>query len=351
MLTQRLMLFGAGTSLAALLVMPLFSPRPATHAQQMETSSLDVCPPGWYRFNCTGVRLCVSPAINNFYGANTRDAAAMAIYGAAPEHDGKGACIEDSLSVPEAYTHATQQQLSFYAGYYDIVETPMFMKVVKIDSGDFSSERNFHQALERFTASFKDTEAHDSDAFRAGEEARQAVVNAVLTDGQIPSPKAAPNRSSTSDICPAGWARFGCQFARLCIAPDVASKYATWSGGTLEKSGQFYFAKCKADDKTVPAENTHSSPYEVGFAAGFRLFDTPKYFKVVKLDSSGVSENNEDWHQRGINAALERLGLSLLPPSAVMEYARGWREGHAEFQGFLNKVKKAGESEGTQKPN
>jgi hypothetical protein len=261
--------------------------------------------------------------------------------------DHYSACGEDYLPVTQAYTHATQRQLSFYAGYYPVIQTVMFAKVEKIDDADFSSEESFDRAIDRFNASFKDVEAHDQDAFREGQRAREAVVDADAAAAQVPLPKASHADASARDVCPTGWRRYSCQFARLCLSPDLLDK--SQEPDSLETRSEFVFAKCKADDRTASEVSTHASSYMVGYAAGFRLFDTRKYFKVVKVDSSYVQPDNVNWHARGLGAALERAGLSLLPPSAIQEYAHGWHDGNEEFQKFMAKVKQgAKESEGTQ---
>ena len=319
------------------LVMPNIRQDASLRAQ--EASESDVCPAHWYKFNCTGIRLCVSPEMDRFRGVGHENLT-DSIYGAAPEHDNRGACIEDFFSVPPAYTHASEKQLSFYAGYYDVVEAPMFMKVVKFDDADFSSEDSWSRALQRFKASFNDVEAHDQTAFREGQERRNEVLDTRAADAQLPLPTLPNSGESVREVCPSGSARFTCQFARLCISADVASRFAN----TLEKSGEFYFAKCKADTVAVPEASTHATPYMVGYAAGFRLLG-PKYFKLVKVDSSYVKDDGQ-WWTTGINPALERANLSLLPPSAIQEYAKGWHDGNVEFQNFLNKAKqKAAESE------
>jgi|GEM_PF-4560873 len=337
---------GKGLSIVVCLVMSTFF---QASSQQRRTLVGDACPAGWYTFNCTGIRLCVSQGMDHVPYEDTHENAANAIYGAAPIHDDRGSCIEDYLPVPEAYTHASQKQLSFYEGYYDVIDTPMFTKVVKIDDADFTSQDSFRKALERFTASFKDVEAHDPDSFRAGQAARKEVIDADAAAAQIPLPKTPPTAAAGKDVCPTGWARYSCQFARLCLSPDLLEK--SQEPNALETRGEFVFAKCKADDRTAPDASTHASPYMVGYAAGFRLFDAPKYFKVVKVDSSYVHAN-DNWNAPGLGGALERAGLSLLPPSAVQEYARGWHDGNAVFQSFVAKEKlNAKKSEGAEEPH
>lgn len=337
-------LFGSGLSIVVLFVLPMFF---QARAQQSQTVAGDACPTSWYTFNCTGVRLCVSPEMDHDHFRNYGHENVSGQIAAAADDNPGVSCIEDYLPVYEAYTHATQQQLSFYAGYYPVIQTPMFMKVERIDFADLSSDDSYGTVLQRFTASFSDVVGHDQDSFRKGQEARKQMMDADAAASQVPLPKTTQAATSARDVCPTGWARYSCQFARLCLSPDLLEK--SQEPNSLETRGEFVFAKCKADDRTVPEASTHATPYMVGYAAGFRLFDTRKYFKVVKVDSSYVQSDNKNWHARGLDAALERAGLSLLPPSAIQEYAHGWHDGNEEFQKFVATVKhRAKESEGAQ---
>ena len=302
-----------------LLTWPLI---PHLSAQQKQFQTKDVCPASWYKFDCLGVRLCVSPAMDHFEDEGHGNVAAY-IYGAAPEEirDGVhyGVCIEDYRDVPEEYTHATLQQLSFYVGYYDVVRTPMYAKVERIDDADFSSEESFSRALKRFKDSFNDVESYDQELLHEGQQARKEVLDADAAAAQIPIPHRPNVSSSGRDVCPTDWARYSCQFARLCLSPDLLEKSQQEGEpkGTLERSAEFVFAKCTTDGRTVPLAATHATPYVVGYGAGFRLFDSRKYSKVVSVDSSYIRDDPHNIYANGINAALERAGLSLLPPSAA----------------------------------
>jgi hypothetical protein len=137
-------------------------------------------------------------------------------------------------------------------------------------------------------------------------------------------------KAGAADVCPAAWSRFSCKFVRLCVSPSVKSKY------DLKTSKEFGYADCKADNRTVPENDTycspqrdtHCSPHDVGLAAGMLILG-PRYLKAVKLDSSDIFDGD-------IEEAIQRLVLVPVPTSGLMEYDRGYEEGQAQFKKYVS---------------
>jgi hypothetical protein len=157
------------------------------------------------------------------------------------------------------------------------------------------------------------------DRFNEGRAKYQAHEEVSLDSYNIKPPS---SRTPVTDVCPEQWSRFSCQFVRLCVSPTVAAKY------DLVSSEEFKYARCKADNRSVPEGDTHFSPHDVGEGA---LLVDRVYFKAVKLDSSDIFEGD-------IEEAIERLVLVPIPSSALIEYDRGYEVGLPRFKRSVAKT-------------
>jgi hypothetical protein len=300
-MAQRRMLIAlyCGLSVAAALAMLLATEIKSQEAQQSATPLKDVCPDGWDRYSCQGVRLCVSPDV-------------------ASRYDNRLGCTgPEKAIVPAQWSHATPEEvgyadMSFSAGGYNYVSSVMRFDSSMIKNGDVKEAMN---QLSRSIITKSDPHRYSDGEQEAN---KPLELRSLDTYGLRPPPPKTP----VTEVCPTGWRRFSCQFVRLCVAPNVTNRY------NLSKSEKFGYAKCEIDNHAVGGEDTHSSPHDVGAAAGWMLLG-PRYVGVVKLDSSDILDGNLD-------EAIQRLVLVPLPTNALMEYERGARDGLARFENYLN---------------
>ena len=176
---------------------------------------------------------------------------------------------------------------------------------------------------------------------QSGTDSERDIFNAAGARGsalrwekpfEIPKDvKLRSSETSVTDVCPTSWSRFSCQFIRLCISPSVVHHY------DLASSEEFGYARCKADTRSVPEEDTHFSPGDVGEGA---LLVDRVYFKAVKLDSSDIFEGD-------IDEAILRLVLVPIPPSGLIEYDRGYVKAKARFQRSVAKTDQKQDRSGT----
>lgn len=294
-----------GLSVAAFLT--LFPLAISSAAQQSVAPLRDVCPDGWARYRCTtGVRLCVSPEVERQYDPAE----------SLRKVRGWGACVANDELVPEAWTHATPEEL----GYMEASDTPGYnfcRKVVKFDSSNIKDGD-----LDKTIESLHIPDGDNPTSWNKGWHAYKPLDSISLETYGLPVPAPKP---SVKEVCPVGWSRFSCQFVRLCVSPRVTSQY------NLETSKEFGYAGCKADNRSVGEEDTNSSPHDVGIAAGYMLLG-PRYVGVVKLNSSDILDGN-------IEEAIQRLVLVPLPTNSLIEYFRGVGVGLALFQRDLAKAK------------
>lgn len=295
---SKSILLASGLTLAALAISLI----PQAISQESRQSAIplkDVCREGWSRYKTgLGVRLCVSPDVEQ--QGDFRSSAAC-----------KNNCAPDAHLVPEAWAHATAEEVGYlhasggteWAGY------EFRVRVVNVDSSLMKSS-----GLERAVDINEESFQHGSSKFIP------TYHEMSLASYGLPFPE---RKVAVADVCPPHWSRFSCQFVRLCVSPSVAGKY------NLATSNEFGYADCKADDHTVPAEETHSSPSDVGFAAG-ALLTGPRYFKSAKLDSSDIFNGD-------IEEAIQRLVLVPIPTSGLMDYDRGFVKGQGMFKDYLTR--------------
>ena len=305
----KLILLGSCLTIAALFAMPLV-PQAISQASQPNGAPLrDVCQEGWSRYDCVqpGVRLCVSPDVQGQYDL-------------AKSPGVSGGCRLDTNLVPEPWMHATPEEVGYvYAeagtGYH------FYVRSAKLDSSVIKGGD-----LERAISKLLMLTESEMEAWGHGQAKWKPAAPISLEQYKLDPPT--PEAGAT-DVCPAAWSRFSCQFVRLCVSPSVAGHY------DLTTSEEFGYAKCKADDRIVPEKDTycspkrdmHCSPHDVGLAAGMLILG-PRYLKAVKLDSSDIFDGN-------IEEAIQRLVLVPIPTSGLMEYDRGYEEGQAAFQKYL----------------
>lgn len=289
-----------GLSIAALVVMPLVPRTVSQEAQERAAPLRDVCPEGWARYSCNEVRLCVSPEVENQYDV------AKAL-----EEKGTG-CGRSDRIVPGAWAHVTPYVVGWRnraymgGGYY------FYTRVAKLDASNVKN-RDLNEAIENLHLGNTSRELS-----KGGSDWKPVDFESLETYKlKVPTPN-----PSVKEVCPAGWRRFSCEFVRLCVAPSVTNRY------NLETSREFQNADCKMDSRTVGAEDTNSSPHDVGYARGWMLLG-PQYVGVVKLDLSDIFDGNVD-------EAIQRLVLVPLPPNALIEFNHGAKEGVARFQNYLN---------------
>jgi hypothetical protein len=260
----------------------------------------DVCPQGWSRYNAgVGFRLCVSPDVEARGDFKNSELCKIA------------SCNVDYNLVPDAWSHATAEEVGYlhaegggeYGGYH------FYVRVVNVDSS--TTEEQLKKALDI---------NGELESYQHGSSEYTPFYRGMsLAAYGIPAPPEAPG----AEVCPPHWARFSCQFVRLCVSPSVASEY------NLAESKNFDCAQCKPDNHSVPASETYLTPEDVGFFAG-ALLNGPRYFKSVKLDSSDIFDGN-------MEEAILRLVLVPIPTSGLMDYDRGFAKGQEMFKGYLAK--------------
>jgi hypothetical protein len=237
-------------------------------------------------------------------------------------------CYSDSDSVPEVWTHATPEEMGYFAQDNGTYRGYKFRAgVVNIDS-----PRIKNGDLKSFILSHKGS-TDDYVSYDKGFKEHISRYEMSVDSYNIVSPSP---KTPVTDVCPAQWSRFSCQFVRLCASPSVVGKY------DLASSEEFKYAHCKADNRSVPEVDTHFSPYDVGYAA---LLVDRVYFKAVKLDSPNIFEGD-------IEEAIERLVLIPIQPHALMDYDRGYEVGRTRFERSVSKAnQKQQQSEGGQSPH
>ena len=310
----KLILLGCGLSIATLL--PLL-PLTSSPAPQESTARLkDVCPEGWTRYGCQLVRLCVSPEVESQYPvAKTL------------EDKSTGCGRPDDRIVPEVWTHATPYEVGWrekgqYGGYN------FYSKVAKLDSSTIKNG-DLNDAI---------ASLHLNDPSTDWNNGWHDYLNTNLMSLETYDLALPPPKTPVKEVCPTGWSRFSCEFVRLCVAPSVTNRY------NLTTSKEFGNARCEMDNRSVGEQDTHSSPHEVGKAAAALLLG-PRYVGVVKLDSPDIFDGN-------IDEAIQRLVLVPIPTNALIEYARGAKEGEAMFRSYLSKNRqKEKEIEGAKNPH
>jgi hypothetical protein len=304
---KRLSLLGCALSIAALFATPLTPQAISQESQASRTPLKDVCREGWSRYACGDVRLCVSPDVEEQL---TTPWSFQHAYG----------CGRDEDVVPDVWAHVSPEVIGYlaqdagrYFGYHRYRSHVVYFDSSTVKNAEPDSLGAISSALRNSLHFPGDPAAYDKGL----SEGRPRELEMSLDPYKLHlEPK-----TQVTDVCPAQWSRFSCQFVRLCVSPTVASKY------DLASSKEFGYAHCKPDNRSVPEGDTHFSPSEVG--EGTLLVDRV-YFKAVKLDSSDIFEGD-------IEEAIERLVLVPIPPSALMEYDRGYEKGRVRFESTRSK--------------
>jgi hypothetical protein len=321
---KKSVLFGCIIIVAILLVSPLIYPTISQVSQQRAVPLTDVCQEGWSRYYCgLGVRLCISPDVESQYDLSKTN---INWCNSSPQP-----------SLPDVWAHVSPEVVGYVeAAYPRWAGYNFHVRVVKFDAamikdGDVKTaaenlQRDMHTEAER-------------DAYTSGDRLGQPKNLSEKWTAPAPQPTLEsyglpPAPGSGKELCPTAWSRFSCQFVRLCVSPSVAANY------DLKSSKEFGYAGCKSDNRSVSEQDTNFKPHDVGFAAGALLIG-PRYFRVVKLDSSDIFDGN-------IEEAIQRLVLVPIPPSGLMEYDRGYAEGQTKFKDYLAKNRQR-ESEGSHK--
>jgi hypothetical protein len=305
------------------------------------TELRDVCPDGWSRYRCSsdrveeegGIRLCVSPGVQ-----------------IGPE--AQGVCRKDPLIVPEAWSHASPDEVGWEEANCGSNCTILVTNVVRLDSDTFDRYRKEvlarnHLSLKGYYQEHPDMLAATvvvdllSDSARGGEWS--AIQNykrldyltseeRTLVQKWLPPPKP---KSTAIEVCPSGWQRYSCKFSRLCVSPEVAAKY------DLNNARAFSCHDCKLDENIVSEPDTHASAREVGFIAG-GMIQVPKYTSVVNLNLPDIGDGNLD-------EAMERL--LMIPPGikANRDYYEGFGMGLANLKALIPQIIQAAASQGTKK--
>jgi hypothetical protein len=306
------MLLPCGLAIAVLFAMPLIPQAISQELQSNGTPLRDVCPVGWSRYRCIGIRLCISPEVENRYDASASPGVTNSC------HSDK-VLFGDKIVIPEAWTRATPEESGYSVGrnkgdYF------FYSRVVKLDQSMIKNGDLIKTLQDLLVVG---TEFESWSHGRA--KWKPLVPQKSLEAYSLP-----PAPTTGKEVCPVGWAKFSCQFVRLCVSPSVAANYH------FSTSREFNDAQCEADNHTVsendtycsPKRDTHCSPHDVGMAAGMLILG-PRYLKAVKLDSSDIFDGN-------IEEAIQRLVLVPIPTSGLMEYDRGYDEGQAAFQKYLS---------------
>jgi hypothetical protein len=282
-------------TVAVLLAISMIPPTNSQESQQRVTPLKDVCPEGWSRYHCAFARLCIYPAVERQYALT--ESVPWRVEG----------CTNDEGTVPDAWAHASPEILGYLAQAWRWRGYSLYTHVVNLSSP--TGIANLQFAL-----------PGDDNGYDKGFAKFEAPQEISLDSYKIPLPSP---KSPVTDVCPAHWSRFSCRLVRLCVSPGVAGNY------DMSKSKELDNADCKADDRSVPEEETHSSPEDVGFFAG-ALLNGPRYFKSVKIDSSDIFDRN-------IEEAIQRLVLVPIPVGGLMEYDRGFEKGQMMFKEYLRK--------------
>jgi hypothetical protein len=298
-------------SIAALFAMPLIPQAIAQEPQASETPLKDVCREGWSHYSCGQVRMCVSPDVEEQLTTHWGFQHAQG-------------CYRDETLIPDVWAHVSAEVIGYlqqgygrYSGYTFRTHVVYFdSSTIKNAEPDSLGAISSALRSSLFDQGQKNLVAFDKgmSEFIPGSNYEEPVDSYNIKH-QLP-------KTPATDVCPAAWSRFSCQFVRLCVSPSVASKY------DVASSDEFKYAHCKADNRSVPEGDTHFSPHEVG--EGALLFDRV-YFKAVRLDSSDIFEGD-------IEEAIRRLVLVPIPPHALMEYDLGYEEGRARFRRLVTKT-------------
>lgn len=120
------------------------------------------------------------------------------------------------------------------------------MKVVALDSSSLQG-RNLNEVLAALGIRGEKDAVSYQHGVHDGNLALNEIGEADATS-QVPRIKAQKGELGEREVCPRGFLPHSCQFARLCVAPDIQAKYA------LAKSWDFRAAGCEAevDDHVVP---------------------------------------------------------------------------------------------------
>jgi hypothetical protein len=166
----------------------------------------------------------------------------------------------------------------------------------------------------------------------------------ALSIGVLGSLNSAQKPTSLLEVCPPGFKRFSCKFYRLCVSPG-AKQLEYWEQNRLNE-----VADCTSDtlrrgvERMVPEENTRSSPYDVGFAAGVRILG-PRYLGVAFLYPTDTDLGK-------FEESINRVLVAPLPKDASLEYDRGFHDGLVAYDDFLQQTKqKAKQIEGAERPH
>ena len=154
MVARTKILLGCGLSIAALFFPfpPLVREALSQESQASATPLKDVCPEGWSRYVCDNtLRLCVSPEVEKQYDLSN-----------SYREFSQERCSVDSMSVPEAWTHATQEEMGYlapdngkYRGYQ-----PHRVGVVNLDSSQIKNG-DLKSAILRVTPTSEDLRSYE----------------------------------------------------------------------------------------------------------------------------------------------------------------------------------------------
>jgi hypothetical protein len=310
------MLLGCGLSIAALCSLTVIPKAISQESERRATPLKDVCPEGWSRYDCRGsFRLCIAPGVETQY-----DLTKSQVQYCRPDN---------TFIVPDAWAHVSPEIQGYLSrDYNDRYFGYRFYRGVK--NLNLSM---IERAEKRLAETALQTAVDDLELGSTGYEYDTGIAeyeDYAMKNKSFPPElpldsnniESGPPKTSVTDVCPAQWSRFSCQFVRLCVSPRVSSKY------DLASSDEFKYAHCKADKRSVPEGDTHFSPYDVGYAT---LLVNRVYFKAVRLDSSDIFEGD-------IEEAIERLVLVPIPPSGLMEYDQGYLKGRARFERSVSKA-------------
>jgi hypothetical protein len=267
-----------------------------------------------YRCQPSQKLLCVSP---EYYSSIPGGVGTLYTAGCSPLARGV---------LPPELVYNTPHDVGFAYRTYTWV---FYSGVVKLDSpnrwDDATLEMlRFREASREFQSGMEEYERWRANIpDEVPDEKKKGKNAAPITPSSLEAyglhPKEPP---SETDVCPQRWARYSCQFVRLCASPSVANQYPlkTYLKG----------AGCEWDSSIVPKEWTGATPKNVGYSAG-ALMQGRRYLKAVNLDSADIIDGD-------LKDAFQRLSPPITARMYV-EYLYGLGEGISDFHDFLTKVR------------